>query len=1033
MAEKANGHKINTKELFFNFTTEMACIAGFDGYFKELNPAWSRVLGWSTEELLSKPWNDFVHPDDVEATSSAAASVIDGQEVYTFENRYICKDGTFKWPSWNSRPYPEEGIMFGVARDITVQKGQTLELEKQHEKLVKLTNQMPGVVYEFQLFPDGRMHFPFASSGMDYIFGHTPEEVRLNGQLAFKKVHPDDIERVYKETFFSAENLTQFYCEFRVLLSDGRVEWRLCDATPERLEDGSTLWYGMIIDITSQKRTEEALKQSEKSYRLLFENNPHPMWVYNVETLKFIEVNEAVAQKYGYSREEFLSMTILDIRPKEDAEKILEHIRNDREELSFSGEWQHQRKNGELFWVEVISHKLIYKNQNAKLVLLNDITERRKAVNELKESEFLLNEAQKVTKLGSWNFDFRNDVLTWSDGLYDVFDVDRASFKETHGSFLSLIDEEDRERAQKVSRNTQQTGEPFHIIYGITTPNGEQRKIEEYGFAEKNESGNVVRLYGTAQNVTERLKFQEQMLNSDRIFRYASDMLCIVGFDGYFKVVNPAWTKTLGWSEDELLSKPYREFVHPDDVEQTKQEGEKVVSGEGSLDFENRYLCKDGSYRWLSWKSFPFTDEQKVYAVVRDITKQKEVKHSLIKLSTAVEQNPASIVITDLDGIIEYVNPAFTNLTGYTAEEVIGENPRILQSGFQSEALYKNLWETISKGNVWRGELLNKKKNDKHYWEFATITPICDKNGSIINYLAIKEDITKQKKSQKEKERFEAIVEESEFGLAISNIEGEIIYINRFFANIHGYDPEDLMGKPLSIFHTDEIITEVNTLLKQLMDDGYFEATEIMHLHKEGHTFPMLMNGVLLRDEFGKPEFMAASALDLTKYKQAQQKLFESEVRLKTLSDNIPNGFVYEINTGIDGSIRQFDYISAGIEELVGVTAEQVMEDPMQLYSRFCNEDAQILAQKEKEAITKLSTLVAEVGYTNVSGTLNWLFISSSPRKNEHAELVWDGIAIDITRKKQIEQEIKESEQKFQIVSENTYHWEFWEKEDGSY
>jgi PAS domain S-box-containing protein len=97
----------------------MLCIAGYDGYFKVLNPSWTRVLGWSEEELLTKPWISYVHPDDVEDTKNVKATLVDGKAVFQFENRYICKDGSVKWLSWNSYPYPEEQIMYGVARDIT--------------------------------------------------------------------------------------------------------------------------------------------------------------------------------------------------------------------------------------------------------------------------------------------------------------------------------------------------------------------------------------------------------------------------------------------------------------------------------------------------------------------------------------------------------------------------------------------------------------------------------------------------------------------------------------------------------------------------------------------------------------------------------------------------------------------------------------------------------------------------------------------------------------------------------------------------
>ena len=103
------------------------------------------------------------------------------------------------------------------------------------------------------------------------------------------------------------------------------------------------------------------------------------------------------------------------------------------------------------------------------------------------------------------------------------------------------------------------------------------------------------------------------------------------------------------------------------------------------------------------------------------------------------------MVITDVEGIIEYVNPKFTEVTGYTRDEALGQNPRILKSGEMSDESYKELWNTIASGKIWSGEFRNMKKNGELYWEKATITPVIDKSGSITNYLAIKEDITEIK------------------------------------------------------------------------------------------------------------------------------------------------------------------------------------------------------------------------------------------------------------------------------------------------
>jgi len=146
-----------------------------------------------------------------------------------------------------------------------------------------------------------------------------------------------------------------------------------------------------------------------------------------------------------------------------------------------------------------------------------DASERKEADKKLKQSEELLSEAQRLAKMGSWNFDFREDRLTWSEGLYSVFGVDKSGFLETHKSFIDLVDEEDRSRVLETSQQSQVSGEPFHVQYRITTPNGEQRIIEEYGYSEKDASGKIVRLFGTAQDITERKKAEQARQELTRV------------------------------------------------------------------------------------------------------------------------------------------------------------------------------------------------------------------------------------------------------------------------------------------------------------------------------------------------------------------------------------------------------------------------------------------------------------------------------------------------------------------------------------
>jgi PAS domain S-box-containing protein len=165
--------ELRISDNIFNHSIDMLCIAGFDGYFKTLNPSWARTLGWSTQELLTKPWLEFVHPDDKQSTEKAKSTIVDGQEIYQFENRYICKDGSIKWLSWNSFPYPKENIMFGVARDVTLLKQTQKELDRSRELLQKTLDNSP--LAKTLLDRDGNIIYTNKSA--EKIFGITRKEV----------------------------------------------------------------------------------------------------------------------------------------------------------------------------------------------------------------------------------------------------------------------------------------------------------------------------------------------------------------------------------------------------------------------------------------------------------------------------------------------------------------------------------------------------------------------------------------------------------------------------------------------------------------------------------------------------------------------------------------------------------------------------------------------------------------------------------------------------------------------------------------
>ncbi|MCH8567768.1 MAG: PAS domain S-box protein [Balneolales bacterium] len=456
---------------------------------------------------------------------------------------------------------------------------------------------------------------------------------------------------------------------------------------------------------------------------------------------------------------------------------------------------------------------------------------------------------------------------------------------------------------------------------------------------------------------------------------------------------------------------------------------------DGKQQFEWKSTTPKGQEKWeiVTLKPIVYKGIKQVLAVTVNITEQKEAELELKKLSTAVTQSPASIIITNTKGDIEYVNPKFTELTGYTLHEAIGRNPKILKSGAQSDTFYKDLWETITTGKIWKGELYNLNKNGEFYWEDATISPVLNDDGEIINFLAVKEDITEKKRAEAELERFKQISDSGLHGSVIADLDGNLIYVNRFYANIHGYEPNELSGQHVSVFHSKDQLPDIERLFNQLKAEGKFESVLLWHVHRDGRTFPMLMTGLFVQNEKNKSGYLAATAIDMTDFLKTKKQLDESRKQLNMISDNMPRGFVYQLNTGIDGSKLEFTYVSAGIKEMFGVSQEEVMQDPMAMYGKYVDDDIIGFREKETLALKNLTTFEGEIRFYDPHGNIRWLLASSTPRKNIEGEVVWDGIALDVTELKESQQQIQESEQKFRIVSENTYHWEFWEREDGSF
>lgn len=496
-------------------------------------------------------------------------------------------------------------------------------------------------------------------------------------------------------------------------------------------------------------RIETELQKSYKRYKELFENNPNPMWMYDGDTLRFKDVNKTAIRQYGYSREEFLSMTLKDIRPKEDISAFIENVAKNPDDYPVRGIWRHRKKDGTIIFAEVKSNSLPNsENKNYRIVLVNDVTEKLKAEDALKLSE----ERMRVIVEGTPHLFFYVQDAD-ANTIYVSPTVERITGYKVE----QWLNQRDWFIADsKINHNAKEITQAH--LRGEYTKNSTLLEIHHSdGHAiilEAYESpiikdGKAIGTQGVAHDITERKLAEEALKESEQRFRtiFENSMVGIYRTtpDGRILLANQALIKMLGYESFEDLSKrdlgvDYSpSYQRSQFIQRIEKEG-KIVG------YEAEWVKKDGSTISIRENAQVIRDQSgmTIYfdGIVEDITKRKKAEDELKKLYIATEQSPASIIITDVKGNIEYVNTKLAEVSGYTLDEVRGKNPRIFQSGNKTNEDYKKLWDTILSGEQWRGEFYNKKKDGTFYWESASISSIKNSEGKITHFIAVKEDIT---------------------------------------------------------------------------------------------------------------------------------------------------------------------------------------------------------------------------------------------------------------------------------------------------
>lgn len=631
----------NTEESFVLVDRNLVIIS-FNKQFKTLYEKLFNKVVIKGDCILS-----YAHDDRKELVKNIYEKVFNGQiiddEIVIFSNnqKRIIFSIRYK-PAFDN--YGNLIGAFVTSTDVTEKKLSQLKLEESYDLLEKLTSKVPIVIFQFKISLDGKMSFPFVSHEIKKLNPNLNIELlKQDASSAFATVHPEDLEKLLVSIDQSKNNLTDWELEYRSIVDEDSTKWIKGKSSPEKMSDGSVVWFGYFQDITEQKISNEKIRISKERYDIIAKATNDTIWDRDLIT-NTIKWNKGIVGIFGYKNEE----SEMDV------------------------DW----------WFSKIHPEDV------------DIVR--------KNLESLIN--KKETR---WENEYR---FCCADGTY--------------------------------------------------------KYVHDRGFLVVNDSM-PVRMIGAMQDITERKRAEGKYRESERrfktIFEAEPECVKLIGCKGELLEMNSAGLALLEVdSVEQVNTHSLIEFVLPEYREAFNNLHQLAMNGKDSW-MELEIIGLLGTHRWLETKTVPIRDENDcvtmMLSVTRDITKRKQEEYHLKLLESVITNANDAVVITEAEPFEEpgprivFVNEAFTTMTGYSEEEVIGKSPRFLRGVNSDRKELKRLGDAIKKFEPCEITTINYKKNGDEFWINLSVSPVSDEKGKVTHWISIERDITHRKYYEIEREQ----------------------------------------------------------------------------------------------------------------------------------------------------------------------------------------------------------------------------------------------------------------------------------------
>ncbi len=682
------------------------------------------------------------------------------------------------------------------------------------------------------------------------------------------------------------------------LSAQTKVMLRIKDA-----EDKLRSEKNILTELVEEKT--QSLEESQYRYKAIYENTPIPYQSLGEDgTLK--EINPSWENTIGYNKEEVVGTYFRDYLHQDFHEIYDTNFDKFKKTGSLSGiEFRIKHKKGYYLDIEFEGYIVYNKNGSINLAycVFKDITQSKNAQKNLIDSEnyfrtIIQNSTDFISIVDSNGFLLKSsesdgDILGYNPkyllgmnilNLVHPNDVDKIS------SILKNIVEEKSVISQVGFRFMHKDGTWRYLegsgrnmlnhprINGIVLNYRDVTTLKLAEYAKNESERKLTTLINNLQGIAYRCKYD----------RHWTMEFLSAGFEGM-----------TGYKTEDVLNSNklvFNDLIHKDDQEHVFKVVDKAIKNNQSFEVQYKLIDKNGNKINVVDKGVGIKDRNEgeiiIEGFITDISEYKKAAEEITRLSSAVEQSPSTIMITDTNGIIEYTNPKFSELTGYNGREAIGLKSNIFKSGNQPDSVYKNLWEKISNGETWKGEFHNKRKDGTMFWESASISPIIDNNGDIINYIKVAEDITHKKQAAKalrqSENKYQKVIETSAEGFWLIDKNGITKEVNQALCRILGCDRDEIIAKAPYEFVDEENLLIFKDQIARSNSDKQ-RTYEVYLKNKNGENIPTLFQATSISDSEGVFAGSFAFVTDISESKRSIliQKVIYNIANAVTQTENL--------------------------------------------------------------------------------------------------------------------------------------------------